>query len=71
MKTVFDVQNYNYEVTVINGNDIERFYLADDKIVSSEVLYKGETKEDALNNFMKYWTSPKFWYIANNTLQYV
>ena len=64
MKSIYDFQNWESEATVINGSDIERFYLGkDNSIVRSEILYKGSSNKDAQENLKKYWQPPKTWYV--------
>ena len=70
---VIEFQGYDYEVTRINGCDVERFYLdstRNDKIVSSTILYHGDSFADAHDNLMKYWQPPMKWYFCGNELRH-
>ncbi len=72
MKSIYDYQDWEREVTTVNGNDIERFYLGENnRIVKSEVLYHGKNKDDAINSLLIYWQPPKNWYVfTNNEIRY-
>ncbi len=73
-KSVISFQGYDKEITMINGNLIERFYLDSTKnnnIVCSKILYHGTSREDAQNNLMKYFQPAKRWYFCGNRLTFV
>lgn len=66
--TATDILGYDNEVTTVNGNDVERFYLDGSNIKFSTILYRGTSPEDANEHLTKYWTAPVKWYISGNRL---
>ena len=60
---------YDLEITTLNGNAVERFYLdsaCNNRIVFSSVLYAGD---DAAEKFVEYFEPQKRWYFCGNELR--
>lgn len=65
------IQGYDKEMTVINGQNIERLYLAGESVAFSEIIFVGKDHEDAIENFYSYFKPQKTWYLSGNELKYM